>query len=535
MNNNDNKSFFDSNTIFALIITFVLFFGWQQYLKVKYPESEKKALVGEYSNKSETNSEKLNKNNNIGSVSDKALKPLPEEVLEPSILNISNEFWSFDLNSIGMQVQNIRINNINKVENKPYLFDYPKAIFPTYYNDRPVNFNVTRVSYDRVEGVAQLSNGGQIKKTLTIESQIFSIKVQIDLIGFPKEEVFKISHPLKAEIEDPKKVIFFLPAFDRNEFYVESAEGKKRSILNTSNKTDVELFSGTQLYSLSDHYFSVAFLSEGKFLPTSTFKQDNENLDMNLIYNFSKEIDLNTLEYSLFFGPKRLDLLEKTGTQLLNLIDFTFLGFIARPIVKALNLIYGFVGNYGLAVIILTFLIRLLILPLAVSSFRSMKKMQKIQPKLKEIKEKYKDNKQKVNQMTMQIMKEHGVNPVGGCLPLLLQLPIFFAFYRGLSESVDLYQAPFFFWIDDLTKIDPYFILPILSIVGMVVHQLITPNTMEKAQKRMMLFMPIVFGFFIFTLPSALTLYMVITTWFGIGQHAIFLRDRPSQQRGLQV
>ena len=290
----------------------------------------------------------------------------------------------------------------------------------------------------------------------------------------------------------------------------------------------METFSGTRLYSLSDHYFSVAFLSQGRLLPTSTFQQNNSKLDMNLTYNFSKELSLNSIEYLLFLGPKRLDLLEKAKEPLLNLIDFTFLGFIARPIVRALNLIYGFVGNYGLAVIILTFLIRLLILPLAVTSFKSMKKMQKIQPKLKEIKEKHKDDRQKVNQMTMQIMKENNVNPMGGCLPLLLQLPIFFAFYRGLSESVDLYQAPFCFWIGDLTKVDPYFVLPILSILGMVVHQLITPNTMEKAQRRMMMLMPIVFGFFIFTLPSALTLYMVVTTWFGIGQHAIFLRDKPA-------
>lgn len=532
MSNNDNKSFLDPNTIFALIITFVLFFGWQQYLKVKYPESAQKAFLEETSTKekkNEANSVIATNNESAQTEYMETLKPLPEEALEPSILNISNEFWSFDLNSIGMQIQNIKINNINKVENKPYLFNYPTSIFPTLYNDKPINFNVTRLDYDTIEGVASVSNGGQIKKILTIDSQSFSIKVKIELIGFPSDEVFKISHPLKAEIEDPKKIIFFLPAFDRNEFYVESAEGSNRRILNTSDNTDIESFAGTKLYSLSDHYFSVAFLSEGKLLPTSTFKQENENLDMNLSYDFSKAINLNSLEYSLFLGPKRLDLLQNAGEPLLNLIDFTFLGFIARPIVKALNLIYGFVGNYGLAVIILTFLIRLLILPLAVSSFKSMKKMQKIQPKLKEVKEKYKDDKQKVNQMTMQIMKEHNVNPMGGCLPLLLQLPIFFAFYRGLSESVDLYQAPFYFWIDDLTKVDPYFVLPILSIIGMVVHQLITPNTMEKAQKRMMLFMPIVFGFFIFTLPSALTLYMVITTWFGIGQHAIFLRDKPAQ------
>ena len=529
MNNKENKSFLDPNTIFALIITFVLFFGWQQYLKVKHPEANKKALVKAEQKKQGAESV-TSEQTDVEKVEAPKLEPVNQELIKPTVINVSNEYWSFDLNSVGMQVENIKIININKVENKPYSFSYPKTIFPTYYNDKELNFKITQTDEKTMEGIAMIPNGGQIKKTINIDSESFTLRVKIDVIGVPKDDSFKISHPFKATIEDPKKIIFFLPAFDRNELYVESSDGQNRRILNTEDKSEeIESFTATKLYSLSDHYFSVAYLSEGKLLPSSTFSQSNENLNMNLTYDFSREIDLRSLEYSLFLGPKRLDLLEKTGTDLLNLIDFTFLGFIARPIVKALNYIYSLVGNYGLAVIILTFLIRLLILPLAVSSFKSMKKMQKIQPKLKEIKEKYKDDKQKINQMTMQIMKDNNVNPMGGCLPMLLQLPIFFAFYRGLSESVDLYQAPFFLWIDDLTKVDPYFILPILSIIGMLIHQLVTPNTMDKAQKRMMLFMPLVFGAFIFTLPSALTLYMVVTTWFGIGQHAIFLREKPAQ------
>ena len=125
-------------------------------------------------------------------------------------------------------------------------------------------------------------------------------------------------------------------------------------------------------------------------------------------------------------------------------------------------------------------------------------------------------------------MKDNKVNPLGGCLPMLLQLPIFFAFYRALSESVDLFQAPFFGWITDLSKMDPYFLFPVLSMAGMVIHQLVTPSSMDKMQKRMMLIMPLVFGVLFVTLPSALTLYMAVSTWFGILQHIIFLRDKPT-------
>jgi len=527
MSNNDNKSFLDPNTIFALIITFALFFGWQQYLKVKYPEAEKNALVAD-AVKGETITDKVDstKDLNVEKAVDNS-EPVVESV-EAKLITIEDEYLSFNLNSKGMKIENVVIKNINKVENRPYEFKYPTLVFPTYFDNKVLNFDLKQLNETTFEGYAKISGDKAVKKTLSVDTESFSFSVKIEFVNFKASDAFKISHPLNAKIEDPDKVIFFLPAFDRNEFYVEDSEGTDRRILKTKDVSNLENFSAVKLYSLSDHYFSIAFLSKGKLLPNATFQQNESKIDLNLSYDFSGALEVQNIEYSMFIGPKRLDLLEKEGPPLIDLIDFTFLGFIARPIVKALNLIYGFVGNYGLAVIILTFLIRLLIMPLAISSFKSMNKMKKIQPKLKEIKEKYKDDKQKVNVLTMQIMKENNVNPMGGCLPLLLQMPIFFAYYRGLSESVDLYQAPFAFWIDDLSKVDPYFVLPILFIIGMVVHQLITPNTMEKAQKRMMMLMPLVFGFFIFTLPSALTLYMVITTWFGIAQHAIFLREKES-------
>ncbi len=536
MNDNKNKSFLDPNTLIAIVITFALFFGWQQYLKVKYPDSYKANLK---------NKKELIKNDNVTNTSvngepvnavlDKkenttdSLNAAIEPASEPTLTTFEDKYWYLDFNSRGLSVEGIKIKDINRVKNKAYVFKYPKLVFPTYYNNRVVNFKVSQINNNKLEGLANLPGGGTLKKTILINSESFTLDVTIELLGVPKNNAFTIDHPIQANITDPKKVIFFLPAFDRNEFYIDYADSDERRILSTDKQTEKENFSNVKLYSLSDHYFSIAFLNEGKLSPNSSFEQNNSKISSLLSYNFTNEVNVDKISYSLFIGPKRLDLLEKKGPPLLDLIDFNILGFVARPIVKVLNSIFALVGNYGLAVIILTFLIRLLIMPLAVSSFKSMKKMQKIQPKLKEIKEKHKNDKQKVQLLTMQIMKENKVNPLGGCLPMVLQLPVFFAFYRGLSESVDLYQAPFFLWITDLTKVDPYFILPLISIVGMVVHQLITPNTMEKSQKRLMLIMPLVFGLFIFTLPSALTLYMVVTTWFGIAQHAIFLRDKPTK------
>ena len=525
-----NKSFFDSNTIVALVITFAFFFGWQQYLKIKYPESAQKPVKKEVSKTSPDIKGQLDVGqDNLNTDSVEANPTISASDLKIKLFHFEDEYLNFDLSSNGMSLKNIEITQINKVAENPYQFGHVEGLFPTQINGQTLIFKIEKIDDYTYKGVAPLSGDRFVEKTIKINSKEFLIDVDLNFRNFNMKNEFTLRHSLVAKVKDPEKVIFFLPAFDRNELFYQGLNGDDRRILSTDDSTEgAETIKSTQLVALSDHYFSMAFLNKSSVIPDTSFVQENEKVSIGVEYNFNSQVKFEEVNYSIFVGPKRLDLLESSEGGLVDLIDFSFLGFIAIPIVKALNYIFGIVGNYGLAVIILTFLIRLLILPLAVSSFKSMKKMQKIQPKLKEIKEKYKDQPQKVNQMTMQIMKDNKVNPIGGCLPMLLQMPIFFAFYRGLSESVDLYQAPFILWIKDLSQIDPYFVLPTFSVIGMVVHQLVTPNTMDKAQRRLMLLMPIVFGFFIFTLPSALTLYMVVTTWFGIAQHIIFLGDKPA-------
>ena len=148
-----------------------------------------------------------------------------------------------------------------------------------------------------------------------------------------------------------------------------------------------------------------------------------------------------------------------------------------------------------------------------------MKKMQKLQPELNKLKEKYKDNPQKMQAETMELFKRSGANPLGGCLPLLLQMPIFFAFYKVLSAAIELVGAPFIFWINDLSIKDPYFVLPVLLTAVMFLQQKITPTqTTDDTQKKVMLFMPIIFGFIMKDLPSGLVLYIFVSTLFGILQ-----------------
>ncbi len=226
-----------------------------------------------------------------------------------------------------------------------------------------------------------------------------------------------------------------------------------------------------------------------------------------------------SLDYKQIFVRKEYDHLGALGHNLQQSIDFGIWAVIAVPILRGLQFFYSIFPNYGISIILLTIIIRMLTFPLQYKSFKSMKKMQEIQPDLTKLREKYKDNPQKMQQETMALFKRAGANPLGGCLPMLLQMPVFFAFYRVLYSSVELVDAPFYFWIYDLSEKDPYYVLPILMGLAMVLNQKLMPSTVsDPMQKKVMLFMPLIFAIFMKDFPAGLTLYIVVSTIMGMAQ-----------------
>lgn len=223
--------------------------------------------------------------------------------------------------------------------------------------------------------------------------------------------------------------------------------------------------------------------------------------------------------FEIYFTKKNYDLLTSLGNGLELSVDFGFWGIIAVPILRGLQFFYKFIPNYGISIIILTILIRLITFPLQYKSFKSMKKMQLLQPELTKIKEKFKDDPQRLQKETMGLFKNAGANPLGGCLPLLLQMPFFMAFYKVLYAAVELVHAPFYGWINDLSVKDPFFVLPVLMTITMFIQQKMTPAAgVDPNQQKIMLFMPIVFGFIMKDLPAGLVLYIFVSTILGIVQ-----------------
>jgi YidC/Oxa1 family membrane protein insertase len=220
----------------------------------------------------------------------------------------------------------------------------------------------------------------------------------------------------------------------------------------------------------------------------------------------------------LFVGPKLQGQLAETGPELERTVDYGVLYFLSRPLFLVLDFVHGWVNNWGLAIVIVTMLIKLVFYKLTATSGRSMAKMRKLAPRMKALQEKHKEDRQALSQAMMELYKQEKVNPAAGCLPLLIQMPFFFAFYWVLVESVEMRQAPFMLWIDDLSVRDPFFILPILMGGAMLFQMRLNPSPPDPVQARVMQIMPIVFtGMFAF-FPAGLVLYWLTNTVISIAQ-----------------
>ena len=228
--------------------------------------------------------------------------------------------------------------------------------------------------------------------------------------------------------------------------------------------------------------------------------------------------------FRVFVGPKEFDYLKKFNLQLDKSVDFGWFGVIARPLVQLLKFFNRYLHNYGLAIILVTILIKLVFYPLSQKSYQSMSKMKAIQPKIAKMKEKYKDDKARQQKEMMDLYRTHKVNPFGGCLPIVVQIPVFFGLYRGLMVAIELRHAPFFWWIQDLAAKDPYYITPILMGITMLLQQKMSPTTGDAMQAKMMLFMPIIFTFMFLNFPAGLVLYWLVNNILSIGQQYMVMK-----------
>lgn len=288
--------------------------------------------------------------------------------------------------------------------------------------------------------------------------------------------------------------------------------------------------------SLVGRYFMSSIIPDGEFSGRMVLAQNDKVVKNQLAYKIEELLPQKskTIKTQLFMGPKSYSLLKSFNNGLDKAIDFGWFDFLAKPCLIFMNFIYRYIPNYGIAIIILTIITRGIFWPLARKSYKSMGEMRKIQPLMKEIREKYKDDKPRMNQEMMTLYRTYKINPLGGCLPMLIQLPVFLALYKMLYSAIELRHAPFFGWITDLSAPDRLFNfavkiplmdqptgIPVLTLImgaSMILQQKMTPTPGDPAQAKMMMLMPVVFTFIFINFPSGLVLYWLVSNLFSMAQ-----------------
>lgn len=274
----------------------------------------------------------------------------------------------------------------------------------------------------------------------------------------------------------------------------------------------VKSYTGIKFVSNFDRYYATVIYNFDNSLQVSLMPDNNSN-PQGFIHVTEKT------SFSGYMGPKNFNDLKALHPELTDVIEYGWFTFIAKPMFTLLQFIQSYVGNWGWTIVILTILIKLVLYPLSYKGMVSMNKLKDLAPKMKEIQQKYKDDKQKQSMHMMELYKKHNANPMGGCLPLILQIPVFFAIYRVLLNAIELKGAEWIFWVQDLAEMDPYFVLPILMGASMWLQQRITPNTMQdEMQKKIFQMLPIIFTFFFLWFPAGLTLYWFVNNVFTIAQ-----------------
>jgi YidC/Oxa1 family membrane protein insertase len=360
--------------------------------------------------------------------------------------------------------------------------------------------------------------GFTVRKVYTFGANTYGIKLETQVFNNSAAPLTGsiqqvMSYPSEHKPKDNR--------FDTAGFYLYTDNSlktdKTKDVASATKKYDKDI----QWAGFADKYFLSAILSEKGSIASAEVKKNAAGfLEASVS---SPQFLINpgqstSVSQRLFVGPKDIDVLKAQGNSLEQSLDLGWFTVIAKPLLYTLKFFYRYVGNYGIAIIIITVILKIFFFPLTHKSYKSMKDMQKIQPKMAELKEKYKNDRDAMNKAVMELYRDHKVNPLGGCLPMVVQIPVFFALYKALMFSIELRHAPFFLWITDLADKDPYYVTPIIMGITMFVQQKMTPSQMDPVQQKMMLALPVVFTFMFLSFPSGLVLYWLVNNILTIGQ-----------------
>ncbi|CAH0524284.1 membrane protein insertase YidC [Vibrio hippocampi] len=400
--------------------------------------------------------------------------------------------------------------------------------------DRPA-YHVSAENFDLKDGEEELRipltysvNGINYTKTFIVKRGSYAVDVEYKVDNNSGQNAtFAMYAHLRQDVQD-KGGSITMPTYNGGAYSTEDTRYKKYSFDEMKDRNlSLSLANGQGWAAMIQHYFAAAWIpreAPGTNLYTRIIGSLGD-IGVRMPNVTISNGQSATLDATLWVGPKLQEQMAETAPNLDLVVDYGWLWFIAKPLHTLLAFIQGIVVNWGLAIICLTFIVRGAMYPLTKAQYTSMAKMRMLQPKLQAMRERIGDDRQRMSQEMMELYKKEKVNPLGGCLPIVLQMPIFIALYWALMESVELRHSPFFGWIHDLSAQDPYYILPLLMGASMFMIQKMSPTTVtDPMQQKIMTFMPVVFTFFFLWFPSGLVLYWLVSNIVTLIQQTLIYR-----------
>lgn len=514
--------------LLALALSFFVFIGYSYFFPVETPtENTKQTANSTHQTPTVTNT---NAPTSATAVTTAASAPV--QTATPALLTVKSSNFIMTVDELGRIAQfelleakyrddegnNLKILDVNEV--KPLEVRFSDAIL----NEEAFKTPYVNTGSQTVD----VSSGAQ---TVTLIQTLSSVTLT-------KKITVKPTGEYSVTVETSVSTPYFItpghrPVADQSMYMLVRGALVKGAddIINTIEDGDAEgyeKFENAKIASSFDRYVASIFFDFDKGMNVSILKETNG--DPLIFIQGTDRLQLNA-----YIGPKEEKILKAIHPELTDAIEFGWFSFLAKPFFKVLIWIHDYVGNWGWAIILFTLLVKFVLFPLSYKGMMSMQKLKDLAPKMKDIKEKHKGDPAKMNAQMMEMYKKHGANPMGGCLPLILQIPVFFALYRVLLNAVELQGASWILWIEDLAQMDPYFVLPILMGASMWFQQKITPsNFTDPLQEKIFKFFPIIMTVFFIYFPSGLVLYWLVNNLFTIAQQ-YFINHMYAKQKAVAV
>lgn len=519
----------EKRVVIAIVLSLAVMLGYPYFLEMVYPTAgdAKKETPAETTAEAPNAVKETDAEGTVEAAPAPEAEPAPEATEE--LVRVETPLFTAEFSNIGGALRNFRLKGYNQTmeEASPEidlsqsiasgdsletrLVDGTKAEVVVFTPSRKkLTLSKGQTSELVLTGVT--NDGLKITKTYSFDSASYMIDTEVRVEN-ASERFFggRLESPLETSLSGQDDTGYH-----------------RGPVVKTSNdltrlSPDDEPLTGEEglvWMGLEDKYFLAAMVPEGE-AQAGWHAQVTEAGSLGVL-----RYPLNvapgegaTYEHSTYMGPKEYDRLTALSKGLDEAIEFGFFSWLARPLLVALNFFDRYIGNYGFAIILLTVIIKVIFYPLTKHSLKSMKDLQKVQPQMAALKERYKNDKEKLNKELMDLYKRQKINPLGGCLPMLLQIPVFIGLYEVLYVAIELRHAPFMLWLTDLSAKDPYYVTPLLMGATMFLQQKMTPTSADPTQAKMMLAMPIVFTFLFLNFPSGLVIYWLVNNVLTIGQH----------------